>query len=451
MNLSTRAAVRAWGAACVVVAIAGCSTTYTVDDGSPVDEKLFANINLYGRGERLLRPAIERSGQLTDVKQRDCSTQWEIPFSVASSYDLDRPVRIAWVRALQVDERLSVISATPESGLTPGDKIVELDGYGRSNTTKMLTKLEALREDGDPFVVKTAQGKEIQIKPFKVCRGYTRLSPPDKPFAQDFHWLKSVHALEIFNAGVTPDEALWMVLWTQGLSEEGGLRMKTFHYTKETVLTALDIATYAVAIGGIAQAGKAAANQVMTSAGEAMTKAASDQIARQALESAGKEAAKAAAREYVQRGAEEFGKAVVKQTGVVVAESFATRVGFSISMLSRVATTAFDEADLWAYNRMPSLGADSLAGATLHRKLVDQNLIFNAFSLDEERMTGLVDAAKGKQLDEAMKAAFIGLTPAASLEVAEMPEASRDIDINPQMDLASAIPAAGEMPSESDK
>ena len=70
--------------------------------------------------------------------------------------------------------------------------------------------------------MKTAAGKTATLKPFQVCRGYTRLAPPVTPGYQDFHWLMSVHPLDIFRPQITPDEALWMVLWTQGLSEEGG-------------------------------------------------------------------------------------------------------------------------------------------------------------------------------------------------------------------------------------
>ena len=69
----------------------------TVDDGRKVDEELLANIRTYGAGERALRPAIARSAQLKD---KDCDKQWELPFSVASAYDLPQTDRVAWVRGL---------------------------------------------------------------------------------------------------------------------------------------------------------------------------------------------------------------------------------------------------------------------------------------------------------------------------------------------------------------
>lgn len=205
--------------------LGACGTVrYTVDDGRKVNETLLANLRALGHGERALRPAIARSAALGDP---DCSRQWELPISVATSYEWEEDDRVAWVRALQVDERLTVVAATPDSGFAPGDKIVEIDGYKRRDSNKMLAELASLRDDGKAFPVRTAAGKTLTLKPFQVCRGYTRLAPPVTPGYQDFHWLMSVHPLDIFRPQITPDEALWMVLWTQGLSEEGGARMKT--------------------------------------------------------------------------------------------------------------------------------------------------------------------------------------------------------------------------------
>ncbi len=232
----------------------GCSTTsYTVDDGSKVNEALLSNIRLFGQGERLLRPAVERSAGLND---KHCATQWELPFSAATSYAVDSKAdRVAWARALQVDERLTVIGATPGSGLLPGDKIVKLDGYHRDNTEKMQLRLEALRQGGDPFPVQTADGKQVTVTPFKVCRGLLRLAAPSEPYGQSFDWETIVHPLEIFNPDLTPDEALWMVLWTQGVSEEGGAKMKSYAFARWTAKTAVNVASLAMAGGAVVQAG----------------------------------------------------------------------------------------------------------------------------------------------------------------------------------------------------
>ena len=95
---------------------------YTVDDGRKVNETLLANLRLMGHGERALRPAIVRSAALKDP---GCSRQWELPFSVATSYDWPADDRVAWGRALQVDERLTVIEEAQESGVQIGDSVEE--------------------------------------------------------------------------------------------------------------------------------------------------------------------------------------------------------------------------------------------------------------------------------------------------------------------------------------
>ena len=82
--------------------LAACAgPKYTVDDGRKVDEVLLGNIRSYGSAERAMRGAT--------LKDPDCSTQWELPFSVESSDKLSADARVAWVRALGVDERLTVV------------------------------------------------------------------------------------------------------------------------------------------------------------------------------------------------------------------------------------------------------------------------------------------------------------------------------------------------------
>lgn len=449
MKAHTNTSLKAILLAASFLLLQACGTVkYTEDDGSPVDEALLSNIRLYGQGERTLRPAIARSSKLKD---KDCSKQWELPFGVATSYELEKQDRIAWVRGLQVDERLSVVSATPDSGLFVGDKLVELDGYSKENTQKMLERLADLRESGDPFEVVTARGKKVLITPFEVCRGYAKLAPVTSPYTQEYHWLASVHPLEIFNPALTEDEALWMVLWTQGLSEEGGAKMKTFHYSKKTILTLIDIATLAMGVNGIVQAGQAAANQAIVSASNAATKAASEEIAKQAAEAIAKKAAEAAAKEYLQRAGEEIGRSIVKQTSMIAAESFASRMGMSLSMLSRVAATNFDDADTWAFERMIALGADPYAGASLHRKLLDQNLTRNAFIFDEERLTHLQEFTRPMRREADFMAAVRGEAQAATL-ITEMPGAERDETPKIEDDFAVAKNMTDiEMPGASDQ
>lgn len=135
----------AWAVPLVSLFLGACSTVqYTVDDGRKVNETLRA----LGHGERALRPAIARSAALNDP---DCSRQWELPISVATSFEWEEDDRVAWVRALQVDERLTVVAAAPDAGLAVGDKIVEIQGYKKKDSNKMLAELASLRDDGDRF------------------------------------------------------------------------------------------------------------------------------------------------------------------------------------------------------------------------------------------------------------------------------------------------------------
>ena len=412
----------------------GCSTTkYTVDDGRKVNEALLANLRLLGSGERALRPAIVRSAELKDP---DCSHQWDLPVSVATSYEWPEDDRVAWVRALQVDERLTVVAAAPGSGFQVGDKIVEIDGYKREDSNKMLIELAEMRDNGKPFPVKTAAGRTVTLKPVQVCRGYTRLAPPATPGYQDFHWLMSIHPLQVFIPPVTPDEALWMVLWTQGLSEEGGARMKTYHYSKEIVSTLFEIASLATGLNAAAQAAKVAVNQAATAAATAAAKSASEAAARQALEQAARQISQQAAKDYAQKVGEEVAKSVGRQGVNVLRDSFMARMGMAVSSLSWVATTVFDDADRWAYDRIAKLGGDPLAGATLHQKLLDKGLIQNAFVLEEERLVRYAALARQTQREEMLAAVLKGASlEAFTLKLTDLPESSSE-------------PAALEMASE---
>lgn len=413
----------AWAVALVSLFLGACSTVqYTVDDGRKVNETLLANLRALGHGERALRPAIARSAALNDP---DCSRQWELPISVATSFEWEEDDRVAWVRALQVDERLTVVAAAPDAGLAVGDKIVEIDGYKKKDSNKMLAELASQRDDGDPFPVKTATGKTVTLKPFQVCRGYTRLAPPVTPGYQDFHWLMSVHPLDIFRPQITPDEALWMVLWTQGLSEEGGARMKTYHYSKEIVSTLFEVASLATGLNAAAQAAKVAVNQAAQAAAAAATKAAGEVAAKAALEEAARRLAEQAAQDYVKKVGEEVAKSVGRQAGNVLRDTFMARVGMSVSSLSWVATTTFDDADRWAWDRIGKIGGDPLAGATLHQKLLDQGLVSNAFVLDEERLVRYSTLARQTQREDMLAAVLKGASlEAFALKLTDLPSAS---------------------------
>lgn len=397
----------------LVTVLVGCAAPrYTVDDGRPVNQELLRKIEQYGMGERALRPAIARSAQLQDP---DCNRQWELPISVTSSQDWQENDRVAWVRALSVDERITVIAAAAGVDLRPGDKLVEVDGEEDDDAAELLKELANMRDWGRPFSVKTAKGKTVTLTPFEVCRGYTRLAPPNTPTLQDYHWLMSYHPLEITQAGLSDDEALWTVLWTQGVSEEGSLRMKGYHYGTQILSSLYTVATLATGLQGAALA----ADQAIKTAQQAAAQAATDLIKQQLIDQAKQYAAN--------RLREEVGKTVQGLTQAQIVSSM-EQVAKNKGLLwgvSRVAATAFDEADAWAYQRMKKLGADPLAVFGLHQKLLEHGLLANALALDPDRMTALQAQAAQDGLSEAVVDRLKGIRPEhLTFTSTEMPLAS---------------------------
>jgi hypothetical protein len=396
----------------VISLLAACAAPkYTVDDGRAVNEELLGHIRTYGAGEKALRPAIARSAELQDP---DCDTQWELPFSVATSYDLSADDRVAWVRALGVDERATVIGTTPNSPLQLRDKIREISGYSRENTEKMLLALVERRDAGRPFDIKLASGKTVNVTPFKVCRGYTRLAPPSSPQAQDYHWLLSVHPLEVARGDLTEDEALWAVLWTQGVSEEGGARMKTYHYGTKIAGTLYNLFSIASGIQGAGLAADAAIKAAQTAA----STVASDIIKKQLIEQATSAAASKMRGELV--GVAQ--KLTQAQVVGAMQQAAANRGSLSGGL---IASSIFDTADAWAYSRMEKLNANPLAAFSLHQKLIEQGLASNSMVLDPERMKALNKIAEDKGRGDDVVAILQGIRPdELQFALADMPVAS---------------------------
>ena len=397
----------------VISLLAACAAPkYTVDDGRAVNEELLGHIRTYGAGEKALRPAIARSAELQDP---DCDTQWELPFSVATSYDLSADDRVAWVRALGVDERATVIGTTPNSPLQLRDKIREISGYSRENTEKMLLALVERRDAGRPFDIKLASGKTVNVTPFKVCRGYTRLAPPSSPQAQDYHWLLSVHPLEVARGDLTEDEALWAVLWTQGVSEEGGARMKTYHYGTKIAGTLYNLFSIASGIQGAGLAADAAIKAAQTAA----STVASDIIKKQLIEQATSAAASKMRGELINVAQK------LTQAQVMDAMQQAAANRGSLSGVAWIASSIFDTADAWAYSRMEKLNANPLAAFSLHQKLIEQGLASNSMVLDPERMKALNKIAEDKGRGDDVVAILQGIRPdELQFALADMPVAS---------------------------
>ncbi len=392
--------------------VACAAPKYTVDDGRQVDESLLANIRAYGNGEQSLRPAIVRSAALKDPQ---CDRQWELPFAVATSYGWAERDRVAWVRGLKVDERLTVVAAAPNSPLNPGDKLLSVAGQKDEDSERLLATLADARDAGKPFTVTLSTGASRNIKPFEVCRGYARLAPPNTPEVQDYHWLLSLHSLELAKVHLSEDEALWAVLWTQGLSEEGGARMKTYHYGSKIAGTLYNLATLATGLHGAAMAAQAA-----VSASKLAAQSVASELVKQQLIEQGR----ALAAQRIREGLIDAGKELSKQQVMNGLQAAAANRS-ALSGVAWIASTVFDQADQWAFERAGKLGADPLAGFSLHQKLLERSLAGNAFALDIERLESLSKLALAKGLDAQTQAILRGFKASdLALEMGAMPLAT---------------------------
>lgn len=398
----------------LLAVLTGCASgpKFTVDDGRKVDETLLAGMRAYGAGERLIRPAIARSAALKD---KDCDKQWELPFAVATSEGWSADDRVAWARALQVDERLTLIAVTQDSPLPMGTRLNNIAGRPSDDGEKLLEWLAEARDAGKPFNVGTAAGKTVHVKPFEVCRGYTRFAPPNTPQLQDYHWLLSLHPLEVTRAEPTPDEALWLVLWTQGLSEEGGARMKTYHYAIKIAGTLYNLATLASGV----KAAALAADAAVSAAKSAAANVASEVLKQQLIEQG-----KALAAQKLREGLVDAAQNLSRQQVVNVMQAAAANRG-SLSGISRIAATAFERADAWAFTRMAALGAPPLASFTLHQKLIERGLAQNALLFDADRLAALNKVAAARGFEREITAILGGFRPDALVaEIGAMPLAS---------------------------
>jgi hypothetical protein len=345
VNAGVKRSITAYIAACFLAILSGCATRLTVDDGRPLDSGLIAEMRAFGEAAAEVRPAIVRSSAAAGS---GCDNQYELPFDAMTTYGVvDLDTRVAWARALGVDENLTVIAADRSSGLRAGDIVAEVGGYKSHDKLAMVERLRKARDRGEPFVLTLGSGEQVSVAPFRLCRGHVLVAPPLEPALQRYHWTASVHPLELFHRPLSADEAQWIVLWTQGLSEQGGARMKTYAFVVGTFKW-LSV----VGLGFATSSAAAAASAAGTSA--------TGQVAATHL---------------------------AGQAASLMAQSAANRA--SLSGVSHVAAGVFDRADKWAFDEMRRLGMDPRAGLSLHEKLVAQGAASNAFLLDAQRLAAM--------------------------------------------------------------
>jgi hypothetical protein len=399
----------------VLLLLGGCaSTAPLVDDGRELDPDLLASYQLYGQGERALRPALASAAQVAASGKTECDKQWELPFAVATAEGSEGDQRLAWKRALNVDDQLTVIASSPGAQVYEGDRIVRV-GRRDGSALNLLEALGEAREDGQPFELVLKTGKRVMVRPFQVCRGYARLAPPTTPKMQDYHWLMTLHPLELPQVQPSTDEMLWAVLWTQGLSEEGGARMKTYHYTMKIGGTLLQLASLASGLGAAAKAADIALSEAKKAAANVVLDFAKQQLIEQG---------KQLAMQKIREGLQDAAISVTRSQVLAVLQRSAINRG-SLGGIGFLASTVWDRADAWAFRRMKELGADPLAGLRLHHKMVQRDLADNAFALDAERLTALTRLAEANGLKTQVRALFDGIDiDSLDIALAAMPLAS---------------------------
>jgi hypothetical protein len=342
----SKGSLTAFIAAHSLVFLAGCATRPTVDDGRALSSQLILDMQDFGEAAAEVRPAIVRSAAMADS---GCDNQYELPFDAITTDGIaDADTKIAWERALGVDDNLTVIAADRSSGLRAGEIVAEVDGYKTRNKAALAARLADARDRGEPFELGLASGERVTVSPFRLCRGHVLVAPPLTPTLQRYHWAESIHPLELFHQPLTKDEAQWIVLWTQGLSETGGARMKGYAFMVGTVKW-LSVLGLGFATSSAAASSRAAAASAGTSA---TGQVAATQLAGQAAS--------------------------------LMAQSAANQA--SLTGVSHVAAGVFDLADQWAFDNMRRLGMNPRAGLSLHEKLIAHGAAANAFLLDDKRL-----------------------------------------------------------------
>jgi len=379
--------------------LTGCGTTLTVDDGRPLDPKLLAEMRAYGAAVKVLRPAIVRSAAVRDP---DCSKQYELPFDAWSSAGIGKKdYRIGWLRTLGLSEDFSILAADAGSGLAPGEVIAGVGGYTSRMPLKLSNELTGLRDKGKPFRLLLRSGREVTVTPLEVCRGRSTPALPLEAANQSYHWSATSHPQALFDAALTPDETSWIVLWTQGLSEVGGARMKTYSYAvgtvKWTALAALSVASG----GAMAAAGGAAA-----AGGVGMGTLATQVVAISAA----------------------------RQVAQGLTNAALNRA--SLSGVNGIAAGVFDQADAWAFDKARRIGVDPRAGLSLSGKLLERGLTANAFALDAERL------AKLQALAASLLAPAVAQAGPEAAETFRVPDPAQDANDEAAATASPPAPAA---------
>jgi len=196
--------------------------------------------------------------------------------------------------------------------------------------------------------------------------------------------------------------------------------MKTYAYGTKVAGTLFNLFTIASGIQGAA----AAANAAVQAAQSAATTVATDILKKQLIDQA-----TSAAVDKIRSEATEIVKKVTQAQVMNAMQQAAANRG-SLSGVAWVASTIFDDADAWAFQRMDKLKANPLAGISLHQKLIEKGLTANSMVFDPQRMQAITKVIEKRGLRDEMVAILQGIKPEElqfemlDMPVASMPEAS---------------------------
>lgn len=357
---------------------------YTIFDGKSVDE-IKDIATLWVKAQRLVGEALYRSREAMDDS---CEKQWQIPITTGISHKLYPQEVFDFMKSeFNFDsQKATVIYADKSTGLFPRDILLPIEGddFSVKNIKEMVryeNRLIGWNHGDDtersPFKVKV-EGKdgELTITPYQTCKGRVNVWIVPIPGKHDFFYRSfAIIPPENFKPDVSPDEVLWMTLWVQGFEVEGQGSMSMLTLSR-AILGTVQGYMAGSATNSVIQAG--------TKSVQNLARETASQVAQSAASRAGKQAIVEAAKSQAED--------MLKETMVkAVATNAAARFGSGaitngpISMENFFVESAFAKADVWAFSKLLKLGVKPDVVVSLHKKLVDANVVGSPFILTPDR------------------------------------------------------------------
>ncbi len=201
-----------------LVACASPNLTPVVDDGRRVDPAR----------EELARTSMQTFWDLLDptyasraLVETGC-TRMRRPLVLPMSllYIADETDRLLASRHFALDTQVRIAWAPPDLGLQHGAILAAVGG--KTDPVEMQNLLAS----GQATRLQTVSGKVVDVAPYEICEGLvdtpTATQPDDAIHTTAFHRYR----LELWKGGMSKEERLWVVVWSQGLSFVTGARQR---------------------------------------------------------------------------------------------------------------------------------------------------------------------------------------------------------------------------------